>query len=335
MNSDSIKNLLSDYAVPNPGCAVVIVESGIPVFTFCAGFADLEQKIPVTPETNFRLASISKQFTASAVMLLAQQERILLDDPLEIFFKSVPHYARKVTIAELLSHTSGILDYEDLLGHFRKQIHDEEVLDLELNQNHGYFDPGKSYRYSNGGYCILEIIVEKISGFPFWKFMRQNFFDPLRMDATIIDIESETIVRNRAFGYSRIIDSWTKTDEDQTSATIGDGGVYSSINDMVKWNDSLDQGTMLSKETISQIFERKVLTDEDDGQTYYGFGFFLKDHGGEQVQFHGGSSIGFRAGIYRVPAKNVAAVFLSNRNEGEGSVIVEKIIDSFLEELLK
>ncbi len=311
--------ILTVYQGINPGCALAIVQNGKLAYQYFTGYADLEHKVFVTPETNFRLASVTKQFTAAGILTLVESGKVSLDDTIEKFFHVIPHYARTITIFELLSHQSGILDYEHVMKHVRGQIHDQEVLELEMNQTHGYFDPGKAYSYSNGAYCILELIIEKVSGQPFHIFLKENFFDPLKMDNTMVDIEGVTEVPNRAYGYSRDGNAWIRTDEDSTSATIGDGGIYSSINDMVKWN------TYLDTKSAEPLFKRNVLTDEDGGETYYGFGYFLKNHNGEKVQYHGGSSIGFRTGIYRIPGKDLAVIFLSNRNEGEGSVICERI----------
>jgi CubicO group peptidase (beta-lactamase class C family) len=324
-----LPEILKDYQGLNPGCALAFVEHGKLAYQYFTGYADLEHKVFVTPQTNFRLASVTKQFTASAIMLLVDQGKISLEDTLTKFFPVIPHYAHSITIFELLSHQSGILDYEELLKHIRGQVTDEEVLELEMNQTHGYFDPGKGYRYSNGAYCILELIVEKISGMTFADFMKENFFVPLGMVNTVIDIEGVTQVPNRAYGYSRNGDSWRKTDEDMTSATVGDGGAYSSIKEMILWNNSFDNATILSRESIAKIFTRYVLTDEDGGETYYGFGYFLKNHNGDAVQYHGGASIGFRTGIYRIPEREISVIFLSNRNEGEGSVICEAIYDQY------
>jgi CubicO group peptidase (beta-lactamase class C family) len=324
-----IRALLDAYNGMVPGCAVAIIRDGSLLTAETLGYADLEKGELVTLNTNFRLCSVSKQFTATAILLLVERKLLTLDDKLTKFFPSFPSYGREITISELLTHASGLIDYEDLMSkNAEYQIHDEGVLELLMRQDHDYFKPGTAYRYSNGGYCLLRIIVEKVSGKDFAEFMRDEVFMPLGMTQTFVDKEGITTIPRRAYGYSRDGATWVRTDQGSTSATIGDGGIYSSIADLQKWDQSLYGDSVLSATTIREMFSRHILTDEDEKGVYYGLGFFLKEHRGMEVEYHGGDSIGFRTGIYRVPEENTTVIFLSNRNEGEGSVMCERIFDA-------
>ncbi|HEY4642141.1 MAG TPA: serine hydrolase domain-containing protein [Thermoanaerobaculia bacterium] len=226
--------MLEEYDGHVPGAALLAIRDGRVVLRHCAGMADLEHAIPVTPSTNFRLASMTKQFIARAIEILG----VPPDRP--VF--------REITVRQLLSHTSGLLDYELLRSAGvppavagrparRPQLTDHDVLQLLENTDRAYFPPGTQYRYSNGGYVLLGLLIERESGQPLETFLHDQIFAPLGMHGTVLGTHN---VRNRAYGYSLENGAWVRRDQSATSATRGDGGIYSSIDDLAKWDASLD-----------------------------------------------------------------------------------------------
>ncbi|MGH8306243.1 MAG: serine hydrolase domain-containing protein, partial [Steroidobacteraceae bacterium] len=232
-----IDTLLRPYTGRVPGASVLVIRDGVPVFRRAYGFADLEHGVVASAATNYRLASMTKQFTAAAILLLADDGRLSLDDPLGRWLPSLPPAARAVTIRQLLTHTSGLVDYEDLIPQGATvQLHDADVLRLLEAQNRSYFAPGTRYRYSNSGYALLALIVARASDEDFAAFLRKRIFLPLGMYDSVAYQAGVSQVAHRAFGYSAAGRSWSRTDQSLTSAVLGDGGVYSSVDDLAKWD---------------------------------------------------------------------------------------------------
>src|SRR6266849_4478143 len=273
---------MRDYAGDVPGASVLVVRDGRVLLRKSYGMANLEERIAATPDTHYRLASVTKQFTAASILLLG----IPLDDPITKYL-ALPDYANAITIRHLLSHTSGLLAYEDLIpAGTTQQLKDADVLRILAQQNTTYFSPGTHYRYSNTGYAFLALIVERVSGQRFADFLRENIFKPAGMNTTVAFEEGISTVPNRAYGYSRVEDSgpplsgqpraavvhWHRTDQSLTSAVLGDGGIYTSTDDLVHWIAWLESGRFdraLRPETVT-----------DDAAVRYGFGWRITEHGG-------------------------------------------------------
>ncbi len=324
-----IDALMRGYSGSGPGAAVLVVRDGTVLFHKGYGMADLEDRVAVTPSTDFRLASITKQFTASAILLLVERGKLGLDDPVKRFLPELPAYGEDISIRDLLTHSSGILDYEDLMPKdATKQLHDIDVLHLVSKEPSTYFAPGTGYRYSNGGYALLALIVERVSGQRFADFLRENLFVPAGMQSTLAFEEGISTVPHRAFGYSRSKPGWTRTDQSLTSAVLGDGGVYSSVDDLALWMNALDNGTVLSSSSIELATLPSVATD--DPAVHYGFGWRISIHGDARMVWHTGESIGFRNALLRFPDKGLSVIVLTNRNEGEPKETALAIADLFL-----
>ena len=304
--------LMHDYAGDVPGAAVLVLRDGQPVVRARYGLADLETGTPSTPETNYRLASMTKQFTAASILLLAEDARLTLDAPGHTWLPSLPKAAETVTIRHLLTHTSGLIDYEDVIPEtFAAQLHDGDVLRLLETQDRTYFRPGTGYRYSNSGYALLALIVQRASGMTFAKFLRERIFQPLAMFNTVAYEEGISTVNNRAFGYTQEPGRWHRTDQDPTSAVLGDGGIYSSIDDLAKWDAALYDGRLLQASSLRAAFTPATHTDDPDIE--YGYGWRIT---GETL-WHSGESVGFRNVIVRYPKRHMTVVVLTNRNEPE------------------
>lgn len=303
---------LRAYQGAVPGAALLVIHDGRAVVRRGYGLAELETSRAVTPATAFRLASVSKQFTATAVLLLAQDGVLSIDDPARRWLPELPEAHAAVSLRHLLSHTSGLLDYEDLMDPAdTRQVHDDDVLALLSRQSGGYFAPGTAYRYSNSGYALLALVVERASGQRYADFLHQRIFAPLGM-ASVAFEDGRSQVPERAFGYSLIDGRWQRTDQSTTSAVLGDGGIYASIDDLARWDAALYDDRLLREPWRRLAVTPATATDEPD-VAHYGFGWRLQG----DLQWHSGESIGFRNVILRWPARRLTVVLLTNRNDPE------------------
>jgi len=302
--------LMRNYAGDVPGAAVLVLRDGQPVVRASYGLADLETDTPATPETNYRLASVTKQFTAASILLLAEDGRLKLDDRGHKWLPSLPKAAQTVTIRHLLTHTSGLIDYEDVIPEiFAAQLHDADVLGLLETQDRTYLRPGTGYRYSNSGYALLALIVQRASGKTFATFLRERIFQPLGMQNTVAFEAGMSVVAHRAFGYSAAGPSWVRTDQSLTSATLGDGGIYSSIDDLAKWDAALCDGRLLQPQSLRLAFQPATRTD--DPAVQYGFGWRITG----ETRWHSGETLGFRNVIVRWLEHRLTVIVLTNRND--------------------
>ena len=312
--------LMKDYTGDVPGASVLVLRDGQPVVRAGYGLSDMEAHTPATATTNYRLASVTKQFTAASILLLAEDGRLKLDDHVRKWLPSLPKVAEPITIRHLLTHTSGLIDYEDVIPEtFKPQLHDADVLRLLESQDRTYFKPGSDYRYSNSGYALLALIVERASGRTFATFLRERIFQPLGMSNTVAYEQGISTVSDRAFGYTQEQGSWSRTDQSQTSAVLGDGGIYSSIDDLAKWDAALYDGRLLRPSSLQAAFTPATRTDTPEVE--YGFGWRIT---GETL-WHSGETVGFRNVIVRYPKRHLTVVVLTNRNEPEPYRLALKI----------
>jgi CubicO group peptidase (beta-lactamase class C family) len=324
----------------SPGAAVLVRQNGHTVFARGYGVRDLYTLRPIDAHTNFRLASFTKQFTAMAIMLLVHDSKLSYNRNLAEIFPGFPAYGRAITVRHLLTHTSGLPDYETLMDEKEKaqgaiwsptkQIHDADVLALLAQQAHAKFAPGTSWAYSNSGYVVLGLIVAKASGMPYPEFLRRRIFSPLKMSRTLAYVAGESSVGNRAFGYSPKDGRWEDTDQSATSATLGDGGIYSNLTDLAKWDAALTSGKLLSKIEMAPAWEPVKLIDgsqpyNDTKPVSYGFGWFLNPFDNRSRVWHAGSTSGFRTVIERFTNERLSIVILCNRTDLDPAQLAEQI----------
>lgn len=319
--------LFQDYNRPgSPGASVMVVSQGAVLFAKGYGLADVESKIPCGTNTNFRLASVTKQFTAMAVLILADTKKLSLDERLTDLFPEFPAYGKEIRVRHLLSHTSGLLDYEDLIPKGTElPVLDRDVLRLLMRQDKTYFPPGAQYRYSNSAYALLALIVEVRSGHTFAGFLRQQIFAPLGMQNTLAYEQCLSVVSNRAYGYSPDGATFKRTDQSLTSSVLGDGGVYSSLADLFKWDQALYTSKLISPTMLNLAFTAAVPTDHPN--TGYGFGWFIGSYRGLKEIWHSGNTLGFTTRIARFPEKKFAVIILTNRNEAKLSDLPHQVAD--------
>ncbi|WP_334178572.1 serine hydrolase domain-containing protein [Pseudoxanthomonas sp.] len=309
-----IGRLMHPYDGDVPGASLLVLKDGQAVVRQGYGRSDLERQVEAGPSTNYRLASVTKQFTSAAVLLLVQDGRLAIDDPVRTWLPSLPASDDAITVRHLLTHTSGLLDYEDLMAKpYEGQISDAGVLALLAAQDRLYFTPGSTYRYSNSGYALLALVVERASGMSFAEFLHARIFAPLGMRDSLARVDGGPEVPHRAWGYSATGEGWERTDQNAYSAVLGDGGIYSSIDDLARWDAALDDDRLLSAATRAQAFGKQVKVADGPEATYYGYGWRINEDGSRQ--WHSGESIGFRNTLVRWPKQRLTVILLSNRND--------------------
>jgi CubicO group peptidase (beta-lactamase class C family) len=312
-----IDSLFSRFNKPDvPGVSVVVVQDGKVVLHRSYGMADIEKQVACATNTNFRLASVTKQFTAMAVLVLAENQRLSLDETVPDFFPEFPEYGRQIRLKHLLNHTSGIIDYEDIIpAGTVMPVLDRDVLRLLMQQQKTYFEPGSAYRYSNSAYALLALIVEVRSGRTFARFLKENIFDPLKMKDTLAYEQGSSAIARRAYGYTAEGAAFKPSDQSLTSSVLGDGGIYSSTTDLIQWALALDGGKLISEPLLRQAFTPSV--DSDKRGVGYGFGWYLQTEHGLKKQWHTGSTRGFNSLIVRYPEKRLNIILLANRSEAD------------------
>ena len=330
-----------------PGAAVLVVLQGNPVFRGGYGVTDLGTRRPIDSQTDFRLASFTKQFTATCIMLLVHDGKLHYDDHLTDIFPEFPEYGKAITIRNLLNHTSGLPDYEDILmKQYRStppdqipQILDAGVLKSLEQQTAGQFAAGSKWQYSNSGYAVLAMIVEKVSGKPFGQFLHDRIFAPLKMNNTLAYERGKNEVPHRAFGHTKQKDgNWQQTDQSPTSAVLGDGGIYTSIDDLEKWDRALREYTLLREAEMQPALTPVQTTGPPRVQSgkpvSYGFGWFLDPYQGHRRMHHDGETIGFRTTIQRFPDDKLTIIVLANRTDVDPEALALKVADLFFQKKL-
>ncbi|MEK6611884.1 MAG: serine hydrolase [Gemmatimonadota bacterium] len=327
LSEEFVDSLFADFNTPAaPGAAVLVAMDGKILVSKGYGLADLEARSPVTPHTNFRLASVTKQFTAMATMLLVQDGKLRLDESLTDVFPEFPAYGRRVTVRHLLTHTSGLQDYEGFVPDSQvTQVLDSDVLKRMMSLDSTYFAPGAKFRYSNSGFAVLAMIVEKRSGTRFADFLKARIFNRVGMPWTLAREEGRAPVQRRAFGHSRRDGAWKRTDQSSTSAVLGDGGIYSSVSELYRWSRALETRELLADSLRALIFQRGSKSDSTGVD--YGFGWYLESSHSLPRTRHTGSSVGFRNAIIRYPTLGATIIVLTNRSNANAGALAEKIAE--------
>ena len=306
--------LLKNFPENQPGAALLVAKNGNILYQKGFGLTDIDpgKKVKISITTNFRMASLSKQFTAMCIMILEKQQKISYNDNLLKFF---PDWNKKVaaaiTIRHLLTHSSGILDYEGLIPkNQHTQISDADVVSYLLKKDSTYFEAGSRFQYSNSGFCVLEQIVEKVSGLSFAQFCMQYVLKPIGMLNTRIYQQGKT-VPNRAMGFARYEKKdIVASDQSITSATKGDGGVYTSINDYNKWANALINNKLIN---IGSQLKRINYAIPETKNAYYGMGWFNAfDNKNNIALYHTGSTCGFSTVAKIIPNNKLIIAFFSN-----------------------
>lgn len=284
--------------------SVLIVKNGQMVCDTTLGFRNIEKGLKADKNTSFYIASLSKSFTAIAILISEQKGLLKLDDKASMFV-NLPEYAENVTVRQLLHHTSGIRDYENLFS--KKGLTNQDVINWLFNLKNLDFIPDSQFKYSNSGYIILAQIIEKVSGKSYPDFIREQIITPLKMNNTYV-YESNTVIQNRASGYNK-----QKKPDDYSILTTGDGGIYSTPEDLYKFDQALRNYTLINKENTIMMYSPFQLTS---GQTSnYGFAWFIENESGEKSVMHTGGLNGFKALFWRDLKNNSCIIALTNQGD--------------------
>ncbi len=345
-NSDSaqVDALFSNITSSSPGAAVLVIQNGRALLQRGYGVTDLRTLHKIDEHTNFRLASVTKQFTAMAIMLLVHDGKLRYNESLAEIFPEFPAYGKTITIRHLLNHTSGLLDYEDLMskqyGNMPDdqipQIQDAGVLALLEKASTTNFPAGTRWQYSNSGYCVLAMVVEKVSGRPFGQFLHERIFTPLGMTNTLAYVKGKNEVPNRAYGHTPDGSGFRETDQSSTSATLGDGGVYTSLADMARWDRALERHTLLSEKemqpALTPVHPTSAPAEANGHAVRYGFGWFVDPYKNHTRMWHYGETVGFRTSIQRFPKDRLTVIVLANRADLSAIDLALRTADVYLKE---
>jgi len=311
-----------------PGLALLVSRKGVPIREQGFGLASLELNVPVTPKTIFQSGSVGKQFTATAVMLLVEERKIGLNDPLSKYFPDGPGWWKDVTIRELLSHTAGFTDYPKDFD-LRKDYSEEELLKV-VEAIPAAYPPGTSWAYSNLGYVTLGILIHKVSGQYFGDFLQERVFKPLNMSRTRIVSEAD-IIPNRAAGYvlenGRLENQkWVSPSANSTA----DGSLYFTILDLAKWDAALYTENVLKESSKRQMWTVATLRDGKPNPGSYGFAWVVDSRNGHRLVGHGGRWQGFTTHIARYLDDRLTIVTLTNQGNCDAQRIVDEVAAIYL-----
>jgi CubicO group peptidase (beta-lactamase class C family) len=311
-----------------PGLALLVSRNGVPIRAEGFGLASVELNVPVKPETIFQSGSIGKQFTAAAVMLLVEEGKIGLNDPLAKYFPEGPSWWSGVTIRELLSHTAGFTDYPKDFD-LRKDYSEAELLKM-IEAIPPAYPPGTDWAYSNLGYVTLGILIHRVSGQYFGDFLQERVFKPLGMSTTRIMSEAD-IIPNRAAGY-RLENGQIKNQEwvSQAANSTADGSLYFTILDLVKWDAALYTEKVLKESSKQAMWTAAALNDGKPNRAHYGFGWFVESQNGRRVVEHDGRWQGFSTQISRYFDDGLTVVILANQGYCDPHLIADEVAAIYL-----
>lgn len=319
-NIDDLMKYSHDAGIYNG--AVLVAHNGKIIYKKAFGYANIENLEKLKINSVFSIGSISKQFTAMAIMILKEQKRLSYDDNLSEYFPEFPAYAEKITIRNLLNHTSGIknwMNYDIFRarpGDFKDDITNGDVFEFLAGLDSLEFAPGEKYSYSNSGYLLLAMIVEKVSGEPFYSFMENNIFQPLGMGNTLVWNDTKPEIPGKTIGYNQFGEI-----DDYNILTSGAGGIYSTVEDLYKWDQALYTEKLVSRQTLEEAFTPGILSSGEPSRTLsdstwgYGFGWLLRKTDSENIVWHDGGFNGFNAIFYRELNNRDLIIFLTNKGE--------------------
>jgi len=311
-----------------PGAALLVSRGGKIVRAQGYGLANVELQVAVKPETIFQSGSMGKQFTATAIMMLVEDGKISLDDPLNKYFPDSPAPWKQVTIRELLSHTAGFTDYPKSFD-MRRDYTEAQMLKIVQAIPLAYA-PGTSWSYSNLGYLTLGILIHKVTGEFYGDFLQQRIFRPLGMNTTRIISEAD-IVPNRAAGY-RLVKGALKNQEwvSPTVNTTADGSLYFSIMDLAKWDAALYGEGLLKQSSLEKMWTIAKLKNGKPNSGHYGFGWFIENKKGDNVVEHEGQWQGFETMISRYRDDKLTVVVLTNLDSAAPGAIADRVAEIYL-----
>lgn len=333
--SARVDSLFAEWeGLDRPGAAVAVLKDGRIVLERGYGSAQLEHEVPITPRTVFHVASVTKQFIAFGVALLAERGRVSLDDDVRAHLPEVPDLGATVTLRHLIHHTSGVRDQWELLAMAGWRLDDvittEHVLGLMARQRELNFPPGSEYLYSNMGYTLLAEVISRAGGKPFPEWMEENVFRPLGMESTHLHVDHEHLVPGRAYSYSPAGgDSDAEWENAVLSyAVAGATSLFTTAGDLARWLRNFETAEVGGRAVIGQMHQRGVLTDGDT--ISYAFAIGRGEHRGRETWGHSGGDAGFRSHVIRFPEERLGVVVLSNAGTFDPGRMARRVADVYL-----
>jgi len=314
-----IDAVFKDYASRStPGCALGIYQDGKVLYARGYGIADLNQGTPITPTTLFDVGSVSKQFTAASIVLLANEGKLALTDDIRKYLPEIPDYGAPITIDHLLRHTSGLRDYNQLLVlkgyHYEDVVNDDDALEVIARQRALKFKPGSRWEYSNTGYFLAALIVKRVTGKTLAEFAKERLFQPLGMTRSHFRDNHMAILPGRATAYSPSEKGGYQMDMSNWNP-LGDGQVQANVTELALWEDNFSTLKVGGRALIDALQAPGAL--ETGASTPYGRGLFLDTYRGVQRVHHSGGWAGYRSLLVRFPAQHVSIAVLCNRGEAK------------------
>ncbi|HEV8454815.1 MAG TPA: serine hydrolase domain-containing protein, partial [Gemmatimonadales bacterium] len=325
----AINRVFATWSATNsPGCAAGVARNGATLFQNGYGMSNLEHDIPITPASIFHVASVSKQFTAMAITLLAADGRLSLGDDIRKYLPEIPDYGHVITIRHLLNHTSGLRDQWDLLimarGRFEEnRITEADVLEIVSRQKALNFVPGSEYLYSNTGFTLLGTIVRRVSGKSLRAFADERIFRPLGMQDTHFHDDYTMIVKGRAAGYARIASGWRVSLPNYD--TYGATSLFTTVGDLLKWEANFNRPVVGTEPMLREMMTSATLTNGDS--TAYGLGISTEIYRGTRLVGHSGGDAGYRTYAGLVPEHGLALVVLCNASTANPGALARGVID--------
>ncbi len=316
----------------SPGCALSVMRDGHIIYEHGYGMADLDHDVTITPSTVFHVASMSKQFTAASIVLLAQQGKLSLDDDVRKYIPELPNFGTPITIRNLIHHTSGLRDQWALLElagwrYSLDLITDDDVMSVVTRQKELNFRPGDKYVYSNTGYTLLGLIVKRVSGVSLREFTTENIFEPLAMKSSHFRDDHAEIVKNNAYGYEAEKNGGFRLSITNFD-TVGPTSLHTTVEDLALWDENFYHPRVGGPDFTSQMVERGKLNNGE--QIEYAFGLVIGKYNGLPTVEHGGADAGYRSAMTRFPEQHFSTAVLCNSSDTFPVLLAQKVADIYL-----
>jgi len=322
----------------SPGCALGIYKDGHIAYKHGYGMANLNDDVSITSQTVFHVASMSKQFTAASILLLAQQGKLSLDDDVHKYIPELPDFGERITLRHLMHHTSGLRDQWSLLGlagwrYSKDLITDDDVMSVLVHQKALNFKPGEKYMYSNTGFTLLALVVKKVSGMSLREFTTKNIFEPLGMSHTHFRDDHEEVIKHDALGYEQDGEGkpfrMSLTNFDTTGAT----SLHTTVEDLQLWDENFYHPRVGGPAFIQQMLQKGKLNSGKDQD--YASGLSIGTYRGLPMVGHGGADAGYRSGMDRFPDQHFSAAILCNSAEADPGSLLHHVADIILADQFK
>ena len=326
-----IDSVYASYSAPDaPGCAVGVFQNGRIVLEKGYGSANIEYDVPITGQTPFIMGSVSKQFTAAAIALLVEQGKIKLDDDVHEYVPELPDFGKRITIDHLVHHTSGLRDFWSLVEAAGMRSDDgytvDDIVQIASRQRHLNFDPGAEYNYSNTGYVLLGVVVQRVTGETLRQFADHQIFKPLGMRISHFHDDHNQPVKGRALAYSPAAGGWRINV--WNNDIVGQGGLMTNLEDLQKWDENFYTGVVGGKGFLARQLQQGVLNDGK--KLTYAFGLEVDQYRGLPLVEHSGSTGGYRTDISRFPAQHTSVATMCNVSTADAVRLAHRVADIVL-----